>query len=476
MPDGKGGAAVRRGSGSATVRRGNGFAVVRRGTGSATVRRGIGFAAVRRGTGSAAVRRGIGVAVLALAASCGGSTPADPGARSPATIARVSAETQQAVVSNPTPVQPTVVIRDASGRPVGDASVTFSVVAGGGWVTDKAVRTDANGRAATVWYLGPRTGSAHRLRAAAGSIGLDFTATATPLAAGAQYFGAKQYVELIPGELPIIISAPHGGGLRPDGIPDRTGNVTTARDINTQELAHDIAAALRARTGQSPTLVIMRLHRLKIDANREIVEAAQGNEEMERAWYEYHGYIEAARAALVAAQRPGFYIDLHGHGHPIDRIEWGYLLGSADLARSDNALNASDMVQKSSVRALAALSGAPHAQIIRGPNSLGALLEARGYPSVPSPLAPDPGGAPYFSGGYNTSRHSSRDGSLISGVQLEAHRPGLRDTPENRQRFAGEFADALGAYFDTWYGMSLGAAAAAPERVPVRLRLQRVAR
>ena len=32
---------------------------------------------------------------------------------------------------------------------------------------------------------------------------------------------ANEYIEYIPGTLNIILSAPHGGGLQPDEIPDR---------------------------------------------------------------------------------------------------------------------------------------------------------------------------------------------------------------------------------------------------------------
>ncbi|CAN5871120.1 hypothetical protein BH23GEM9_BH23GEM9_28680 [soil metagenome] len=405
-----------------------------------------------------AMRSFVVIAALATLSCGGGSGPADPGAGMPATMTQLAPATQTAVVANSTPVAPEVVVTDGAGQPVADVQVTFTVVGGEGHVTRSTMATTLSGRASTDWYLGPRAGDGHRLRATAGGLVVEFAATATPLVSGAQYLGAKAYVEMIPGDLPVIISAPHGGLLEPTTMPDRTGSsITTVRDFNTQVLAHDIAAALRARTGKSPTLVIMRLDRKKIDANREIIEAAQGNPEAERAWHQFHGFIEAARAILVDRQQPGFYIDLHGHAHPIARIEWGYRLTTADLGQTDAMLNSSAMVQKSSVGALAAHSGAPHAEIVRGPNSLGALLEARGFPSVPSLAQPDPGDNPYFSGGYNTSRHASRDGNLISGVQLEAYRIGIRDTDANRAQFSASLAEALDLYFATWYNTSLSA-------------------
>ena len=53
-------------------------------------------------------------------------------------------------------------------------------------------------------------------------------------------------------------------------------------------------------TGHAPHVVISHLDRVKLDPNREIDEAAQDNPFAERAWNEYHGYIDRARAAASA--------------------------------------------------------------------------------------------------------------------------------------------------------------------------------
>ena len=51
---------------------------------------------------------------------------------------------------------------------------------------------------------------------------------------GQTYFGRNQYIEYIAGDLPVIVSAPHGGGEEPDEIPLRTYG-TLVRDLGTQE-------------------------------------------------------------------------------------------------------------------------------------------------------------------------------------------------------------------------------------------------
>jgi hypothetical protein len=411
--------------------------------------------------------------VVHLACGGGGGSPVDPEGGTTATITRVGTEPLQGPVAGMTTAEPAVVVRDGGGQPVADLLVTFSVTGGDGWVGAATVTTDASGRAATAWYMGPRPGAAS-LTAATGELSVVIPATAEPLVAGRSYFGANGWVEMIAGELPIIVSAPHGGAIEPAAIPTRTGNVTTVADANTQELAREIGSAFRSEIGRAPTVIIMRLHRRKIDANREIVEAAQGNPAAERAWYEYHGFIEATRPAIVDAQREGFYIDLHGHGHPINRVELGYRLSVNDLKGSDQALDAASMVEKSSIRARVAASGIPHSQLLRGPNGLGTLFELRGFPSVPSAAQPHPGDAPYFTGGYSTNRHSSRDGSLISGVQIEANRPGIRDTPENRRRFAAALLTVLRDWHPALFTSAASGAQSESIRLPHR-RLQTVA-
>ena len=41
-------------------------------------------------------------------------------------------------------------------------------------------------------------------------------------------------------------------------------------------------------------------------------------------------------------------------------------------------------------------------------------------------------GDSYFTGGYNTVRHGSRDGGATDAIQMECYFAGLRDTAENR--------------------------------------------
>lgn len=390
-------------------------------------------------------------------AACAGSDGPSGATGTPAEIVVSGGNAEQVTVAMP--VRTAVIVRAAGGAPVAGADVRFTVVAGDGFVFPVRLETDALGRANTNWYMGPRAGAA-RMRASLGSLTVEFTATATPFVIGQTYYGADQYIQFMPGSLPILITAPHGGSLMPGTLPNRSSpNATTARDTNTEELAHAMREQFQARLGAAPSIVITRLHRNKIDNNREIIEATELNPLAQRAWYEWHAFIAAARTHMLDTRGRGFYIDLHGHGHPVPRLELGYLITASQLTQTDAGLNA--LVGSSSIRTLASTGSRTHAELLRGATSMGTLFEARGFPAVPSSAQPDPAAEPYFNGGYNTGRYGSRDGGTIDGVQIETHFAGVRDNANSRLQFASALVDVMTQYFQLHYGMALGAAPAA---------------
>ena len=198
---------------------------------------------------------------------------------------------------------------------------------------------------------------------------------------------------------------------------------------------------------------MVHLARVKLDANRDITEGAQGDAEATIAWQDFQRFVRDAKTAVNARHEGGFYIDLHGHGHDIQRLELGYLLDAEALELPDATLDAEPAHEiESSIRTLSVRSALSFAELLRGPSSLGALFERHGFPSVPSDSTPGPGADPYFSGGYNSALHGCRTGGTICGVQIEANRIGVRDTPENRRRFAEALVDVVAEWVATHYG------------------------
>ena len=87
--------------------------------------------------------------------------------------------------------------------------------------------------------------------------------------------------------------------------------------------------------------------------------------------------------------------------------------------------------------------------VLRGNQSFGHFLEAQGYSSVPSPTHNGPAGEKYFSGGYNTKIHGSRDGGSIDAIQIESARIN-RNLPE-RTSYAAALAQTVVNFLDTHY-------------------------
>jgi hypothetical protein len=284
---------------------------------------------------------------------------------------------------------------------------------------------------------------------------LRLEAVTTTFTAGTNYFGSNNYVEYRAGALPIIISAPHDGSLEPADIPDRTcTNCTIARDLSTKLLAENMSAAIEARFGCKPHLIFTTLHRKKLDANRDIGEASLGNLQSEMAWHDYHNFIEAARKNIIGTQNRGILIDVHGHGHAIDRIEWGYLLETSDLQLPDATLTGSSYINESSIRRLVADNIATRnlPELVRGTYAFGTMLANAGYPSVPSAsdAAPQTTDS-YFSGGFITDRYGSHDNSPFDAVQMETYYTGLRNNSTNRTNFGTAFAAAIQTFLTQHY-------------------------
>jgi len=259
---------------------------------------------------------------------------------------------------------------------------------------------------------------------------------------GESLFGKNDYVEYIVGNLPVVISVPHGGYEKPSEIPDRSLGTMGHLDSKTQELAREIVAEFRERTGKVPHVIINRLHRSKLDANRELFDAAQDDSIAAQAWNEFHTFIDSAEQRIGREFGRGLYIDLHGHRHEWQVVELGYLLVGNQLKLSDAELD--DSVQPSTTSLGLTLNDrtAPLSQLVRGPRSFGAALEQEGFATVPSPAHPHPDGQPYFSGGYNLEQHSAFSGRKAWGIQVELP-TGIREDDARRRAFASAFVKSV---------------------------------
>jgi len=272
-------------------------------------------------------------------------------------------------------------------------------------------------------------------------------------------FGTNNFVEYQVGTLPFVISVGHGGNLEPSSIPNRICNSPVfAMDVNTIETALAIKNDLFAKTGCYPHLIISHLKRNKLDPNRNLADGACANAQAMTAWNEFHNFITTARnTANLQYNSKTFFVDLHGHGNPIQRIELGYLLYDDELALSDATLNTSQYVDYSTIQNLVAsnVNNYTHSQLLRGPFAFGTLLSYQSYPSVPSQSIPSPGiNSNYFSGGYIVANHTCYAQNIsINGFQMELNFAGIRDVATNRTQFANAFSDVIISFMNTHFTM-----------------------
>ncbi|KAB8153664.1 DUF5011 domain-containing protein [Kordia sp. TARA_039_SRF] len=317
----------------------------------------------------------------------------------------------------------------------------------------------------------------------------------------------RNYIEYIPGNLPIIISAPHGGILQsgqtiggvfyPDNdssLPDRTCG-TNERDDNTDILVREIQKEIFQLTGCYAHVIINNLHRSKLDPNREINEATCGNANAADHWNAFHNFIDQASASVEANWGKGLYIDLHGQSHSIPRIEAGYNITATELNIGD--LNAANIINKSTIRNLVNnnLNNLSHEELVRGNNSLGEMFQnasgtfyaslghpgcgsTSGYRTVPSATNNGatscddtrPYSNAYFDGDfYNNRRHGSGNGTsggvggagTIDGIMTEVNRR-VRDLgtyngqvydsrPQTLVPFAKDYAAVVLNFINTHY-------------------------
>lgn len=266
----------------------------------------------------------------------------------------------------------------------------------------------------------------------------------------------EKYIEVRAGALPIILTVPHGGSLKPDNVLARRYGVT-GTDSNTIPLSEMLIEELQTRYGGKPHAIISRLHRSKLDPNREIKEAAQGDPTAEAAWHRFHDSAQKACDLVMKKHGLGLLLDIHGHRHLDQRVELGYLIKGDQLKAEDTELNAdAALIATTSIRELDKRSPQSFAELVRGPQSLGGLLEFRGFRCLPSPTKAHPAlMAGYFSGAYSVSAHGSRERGTVSAIQVECPWNNVRDTPEHQRRFARALAESLGVYFEIHFGRKL---------------------
>ncbi|MNK37609.1 hypothetical protein D3C87_561810 [compost metagenome] len=272
---------------------------------------------------------------------------------------------------------------------------------------------------------------------------------------GKTYTDDEKWTEFIVGDLPLIISVPHGGAINLPDSPTRScKGAVTVTDSRTIELVKEIEKAFLEKYKARPFIIISNLSRKHVDHNRDIDEGTCGDKAMEKPWNQFHDYIDTAVVLATKKFGKAVYIDLHGHGHTKQRLEVGYLL-KADELRDLNAKDNKQVAKSSVANLLATDKKLDLEQLLVGPDAFGTLIAKEGFDAVPSkqdvaPLEEDK----YFNGGYNTVRYTSSKYPNVFGWQIESNYKDVRDAA-GRPVFAKAFVEVMAKYFKTYLKTSL---------------------
>ena len=269
--------------------------------------------------------------------------------------------------------------------------------------------------------------------------------------AGEVLSSPNNWVEIIVGDIPLVISVPHGGFIKPEYIPDREckasdeGSLVTTTDSKTIETARSIESAFLKKYNKRPFIIISNISRTKVDQNRPVNLGACNNSLAEIGWYDFHNSIDTSLALAVEKFGYAIFIDLHGHAHKNQRLELGYGLDGPQIKDAfENGNKMEKYGPNSSLQNYLKNDKQTFKDLLWGENSFGTLIYKNGIPAVPSMQNPYPQiDEKFFSGGYNSRRYTSNEYPGVVGWQIECNYKGVRDTAESRESFAKAF---MGAY------------------------------
>ena len=126
------------------------------------------------------------------------------------------------------------------------------------------------------------------------------------------------YIECKKGTIPVIISVPHGGTANFENIPDRINGIHGV-DKDTVKLAFDLIENIRklfllkSKDIRTPSFIISKIKRVKIDFNRKETEAFYSKSSLAREIYQtYHNKMLELIFYNLNKFNRSLLIDIHG--------------------------------------------------------------------------------------------------------------------------------------------------------------------
>lgn len=221
------------------------------------------------------------------------------------------------------------------------------------------------------------------------------------------------------GDVPIILTAPHGGSLSITNVAERENGINV-RDAGTYELTLLVNEELtKLLKGKKPYVVAAQFHREFIDANR-IAGEAYESPSAKPVYEAYHRHIsESVTEIRKNFGGEGLLIDIHGQGRDTTSIFRGTV----------NGVTVMRLIEKQG------------AASFTGDGSLLGLLAIDGYVIVPANTPPGlPAEDRDYNGGFTVRTYGSSHEKGIDAIQLEL---GGRLRNSDRKSFAKDLAQAI---------------------------------
>jgi N-formylglutamate amidohydrolase len=227
------------------------------------------------------------------------------------------------------------------------------------------------------------------------------------------------------GEIPIIISAPHGGTLEIPGAALRTKRDTpqfsTAWDTRTDLLAENCGEQIFKLTGKKPYLVIAKFSRKYADANRSEINGTE-SEVASEVHREYHKLLQQYSKSVFEQFGKGLLIDIHGQGSE-----------KSTVFRGTNNRN--------SVKGFSE-------EMFTGPKSFLGVLEFEGFNLTPKNAATTEKENTNYTGGFITQTYGAKGRTGLMAIQLEFGAEYRQK--ENIPKIAESFAKAIQSHWITF--------------------------
>lgn len=212
------------------------------------------------------------------------------------------------------------------------------------------------------------------------------------------------YFTVIKGDVPILLTAPHGGTLSyPFSPRSCTDGQTCSSDVNTRLLAPRASDDFFALTGKRPYVVIAQGDRKFIDLNRDNSGGTPNDayeDPLAEPYYNfYHDTIQGFINDIRAEFGRGLLLDIHGQSTVPDAI----------LRGTKNGLTTTEVLGKVGPASL------------NGPNSIFGSLDELGYsvdPNVATPFLSQVEN-PSFNGGFTVQNYGSHQSTGIDAIQIE---------------------------------------------------------